>query len=205
MTRKEDNEEESICHDSDASSSKSKIPKAKIIKTILKSLAVCGVTHVLADVIFRRVLGKRYHQFSKTDQIYLAERIPSTMHGLGVGLAALYVIFVKKAFKHGVFQPYPLVLDHVFAASVGYTIYDMVTMLFQEQPVEMWIHHVLSLLGTLLMVRSIETRCRRTGLDSHSLNGACSILSCGARYLICDHVYLIYIPHTYSVAPSLFG
>ena len=44
-------------------------------------------------------------------------------------------------------------LDFIFAVFLGYTIYDMLTMAFQTQHWSIWVHHVLVLIGCIVVTQ----------------------------------------------------
>jgi len=74
--------------------------------------------------------------------------VVSTIHGLVIGTAALKTVLVDGAFWGNVMTVYPKATDTIYSLSLGYQIYDLVTMLLQNlRSPDMWIHHIVCVIG----------------------------------------------------------
>jgi hypothetical protein len=65
------------------------------------------------------------------------------------------MLFVAPGFngEFGVFRFYPRILDMVFSSYVGYSIYDMGTMVIVgDEPMAMWFHHIVGAFGAFAMM-----------------------------------------------------
>ena len=76
------------------------------------------------------------------------------MNGVITGYVGIHVIWIERIFddpRVNVFEAWSPSLDFLFAVFLGYTIYDMLTMAFQSHHWSMWIHHLLGLLGCIVV------------------------------------------------------
>lgn len=79
----------------------------------------------------------------------------STVNALVTGGYALYHVFILESFvgTDGIFRVYPEHLTLVFASYVGYSVYDMGTMLCtRDAHWSMWPHHIVGAGGAFLMM-----------------------------------------------------
>lgn len=101
--------------------------------------------------------NKHLSKLSPKDILQLAEKVPSTVNSLVTAIGGAWVLFKMESFKverstDSLFTPYPPLLDQVFAAHSAFTMYDMWVMSVKGQEhFSVWIHHVLSFLGTTFM------------------------------------------------------
>ncbi|KAJ3090642.1 hypothetical protein HK102_003120 [Quaeritorhiza haematococci] len=131
----------------------------KLLKSILKDTRVWGplALHICAHKFAAHVVNttlpaSTLRTLSPSDRLYLAEKLPSTLNALIVSLPSLHLLLRQQPYKHDLFKPYPELLDRVFAAHLGFTIYDMWVMAVQgREHFSVWVHHVLGVLGTGLM------------------------------------------------------
>ena len=63
-------------------------------------------------------------------------------------------------FATDVMTPYPGLLDKTFAFSAGYSLHDMVVMALHGEPASMWMHHLITAVGTFLMMVGARMRAR---------------------------------------------
>jgi len=126
--------------------------------SFLAFLGTFGIAHgvtelVVKQTVSRRVLEKLVH----ADRIEVAQKIPSTLHGLLAGGTALYLLLLRQDFRQDVFEPYPALCDTLFSTTLGYSLYDMAVMYFQGgQHFSMWMHHFVESTGCFLIMQFRE-------------------------------------------------
>jgi hypothetical protein len=54
--------------------------------------------------------------------------------------------------EKNIMAAYPAILHHLFSAYIGYTIYDMATMVKLGSEAVMWVHHLVGLGGGFLIM-----------------------------------------------------
>lgn len=90
---------------------------------------------------------------SLADRVYLPEKVCSSVNGLVTGVSGLYLLMHPSHFigVKGVFDCYPKFLHLVFSSYVGYSIYDMGTMVIVgNEHYSMWMHHLVGAVGGFL-------------------------------------------------------
>ncbi|KAJ3115192.1 hypothetical protein HDU96_001038 [Phlyctochytrium bullatum] len=107
---------------------------------VLSPLALHAALHIVTGrLLFPGAkLTKRQHMF--------VEKVPSTVNALVVSLPVIKMILVDRPWKNGKWlEPYPELLDKVFAAHFAYTAYDLLVMAVVEgEHPSVWLHHVVA-------------------------------------------------------------
>ncbi|KAK9767093.1 hypothetical protein K7432_003360 [Basidiobolus ranarum] len=110
----------------------------------------------LLHLVSEKLIVPRFDQeivskLSKNDRIDLAEKFPSCVNSLLVGLFSFYLVFIARVFDNDIFTHYPPALDVLFAGLLGYTIYDSFVMFMKtnEEPT-IWIHHIVVGFGCIM-------------------------------------------------------
>jgi hypothetical protein len=79
-----------------------------------------------------------------------SSRVPAILNGLLVGIGGIVAIpqFMNKG-TFGIFHYYPHIIDYLYAAYAGYTLYDLGTMTFWPgEGYAMWAHHLTGFWGS---------------------------------------------------------
>eukprot|EP00002_Diphylleia_rotans_P035443 TRINITY_DN7731_c0_g1_i1.p1 TRINITY_DN7731_c0_g1~~TRINITY_DN7731_c0_g1_i1.p1 ORF type:complete len:262 (+),score=53.62 TRINITY_DN7731_c0_g1_i1:49-834(+) len=128
----------------------------EIFQKARNSFVFCWAAHFLADFFWRKSHPKAFYKQPFASRIEFPERIVSTLHGLIVGLGALKEVFAKKTFESGSLATrYTPSIDSLFSFSLGYEVYDIMTMLVQQnQPAAMFAHHIMCILGYIACMLS---------------------------------------------------
>eukprot|EP00004_Rigifila_ramosa_P002166 TRINITY_DN12238_c0_g1_i1.p3 TRINITY_DN12238_c0_g1~~TRINITY_DN12238_c0_g1_i1.p3 ORF type:complete len:310 (-),score=81.09 TRINITY_DN12238_c0_g1_i1:69-998(-) len=126
----------------------------EVLKMAGTSFVCCSALHGLAFLVFKRKIPEPiWEMISEEDKIHMAERIVSTVHGVGVSVATMYSLFWKKDFQRSLTYEHPKRCDYIFSASLGYSLYDMVTMkALGNEPTNMWVHHIMMMYGCFLVL-----------------------------------------------------
>ena len=69
-----------------------------------------------------------------------------------MSFVAFYLLFVADDAFTDVWTSFPSLLEFAFPVYLGYSLYDMGTMCFQTQHWTMWLHHILGVTGSLIMM-----------------------------------------------------
>ncbi len=122
-----------------------------------RSLITFAAVHAVANALGKRILGARVlATLSPSDRIYVPEKVCSTLNGLVCGAIGLYLVFLSPEpllTDGSVFTSFPPLLEVVYPHYLAYTMYDMVTMAFQEdEHWSMWAHHLSGAIGALALM-----------------------------------------------------
>ncbi|KAI8928922.1 hypothetical protein BC831DRAFT_59564 [Entophlyctis helioformis] len=130
-----------------------------VVQQSLLSFTVYCSLHILIWVAAPLLVGKRkFKSLTFEDQIYVPERIISTINALGTGLLGFWMLFVDAPF-HGpnILHIWTPLMDIFCAWYFGYSAYDLLTMAFQEHHWTMWLHHILGVMGIIGLVAYNKT------------------------------------------------
>lgn len=127
--------------------------RSEFVRRVAATALGCAVLHLVSDRVLSRLFGAAaVGRLSREDRVYLGEKVVSTAHGLAVGVMALRALVARGEFSRDCFRPYPRSMDAIFGTTCGYAVYDMVVMAIHgREPASMWMHHLLTALGTFLM------------------------------------------------------
>ncbi|KAL6057419.1 hypothetical protein QOT17_015484 [Balamuthia mandrillaris] len=117
----------------------------------------------LVHVVVGKVLNRMYRTqqakrgiallppLSLEDSYFLGEKAAAMAHGMLMGgLGGFYMILHKRRFSKETVFTYPKECDWLWAASVGFQVYDMVVMVLQRNKrATIWFHHTLVIIGCL--------------------------------------------------------
>ena len=122
--------------------------------------AFFGAVHFAASYAVPRILGRElvdralaHHPNPakrRANRRYLAEMVGSWIHAGFVGGSSLYLA-ATGAWATDVFDTYPDLLHAMFAATAGWSLWDMGVMMGCGEKPSMWVHHAITFLGTTLM------------------------------------------------------
>jgi len=127
----------------------------KVVQMILITFTGCFVLQTVVGLFFRMITSaEKYNSFPVRDQWFLGQKVPSTLHAIGVSIFAFKIIFIDQIFENDLTSGYSTLCDVTMAYSFGYEIYDILIMYIQTgASTPMYIHH-LSLCIAFLMSAS---------------------------------------------------
>lgn len=117
-----------------------------------------SLLHILVELlIIQRFVNKdKLRRMSFYERVNLGEKLSSTINGLVLGISGLKMILFDGAFNdtRSIFHEYPPELTTILSSYVGYTAYDLTTMLLTRgDPVMMWVHHLLGFGGAYFSMK----------------------------------------------------
>src|SRR5690606_8584263 len=110
-----------------------------------------GSAYVLLNkIILPRVFAGR--KFDPKDQVYLASKILSTIHGSAVAIDSIRRVLIEKTWDKDTVNPYPRSLDYYFSGHLGYTLFELVLFLIRKESPSLWLHHLVDAVGSSAML-----------------------------------------------------
>ncbi len=64
------------------------------------------------------------------------------MHAVVIAACGIYLTFMTDTFDTDLWGSFPPLLDYAFPVYLGYSLYDMGTMVFQTNHWTLWAHHI---------------------------------------------------------------
>jgi len=118
----------------------------------------CASIHLISSAALEKFLPKMMASLQPKDRLYFAEAVVSATHALVLLVLGSHVVFLKKTFHKDVLRPFPTKeLDVIFSTTLGYGLWDCFVMYLHGESLAMWVHHVLVILGSFLVM------CARQG------------------------------------------
>ena len=121
--------------------------------------AMYSATHLAFDrLVIRRVVdAELLSKLGRSDAVYLREKVCSSLNALITGVSGLALLLSPQssytAGTFSVFQYYPKALHYLLSSYCGYSIYDMMAMIYAgDKDVAMWLHHLIGLAGAFMMM-----------------------------------------------------
>ncbi|KAI9209608.1 uncharacterized protein BJ171DRAFT_470570 [Polychytrium aggregatum] len=137
---------------------RAKAPASTLGRVVGSRITHAFVASALLHIIAQRlavpwVQARAAKALSPGDALYLAQKLPSTVNALVVGLCSSAAI--ASGLRDGTLFSstfYSDNLDRAFANQAGFMLYDMCVMaLHGRESASVWIHHVFGFLGTFLI------------------------------------------------------
>ncbi|KAJ3210839.1 hypothetical protein HDU67_004981 [Dinochytrium kinnereticum] len=137
-----------------------------ITRTAVATVVLSAV-HLTVDAVVGRKAAERL-KLNPAERIFVSEKVCSTLNAVFTSVIGFKTLFFYKnalgqrvdpyaltsVAKGGWIRAYTREFDWLFPAYLGYTIYDMGTMVVQNPPSHwtMWVHHVMGATGALAMM-----------------------------------------------------
>ncbi|KAH6599372.1 hypothetical protein BASA50_003069 [Batrachochytrium salamandrivorans] len=133
----------------------STVPRMPDIEPILRFFVLfCSIHLFVSYLAAPLAISKRtLDSLSLDNRISVSEKICSSVNSILTGCIGVWIIFLQPQFVgKDLFHVWPLLLDLAFSMYLGYTLYDLLTMVFQKHHWTMWLHHATGALGAIIML-----------------------------------------------------
>ncbi|KAH6568780.1 hypothetical protein BASA62_005279 [Batrachochytrium salamandrivorans] len=113
----------------------STVPRMPDIEPILRFFVLfCSIHLFVSYLAAPLAISKRtLDSLSLDNRISVSEKICSSVNSILTGCIGVWIIFLQPQFVgKDLFHVWPLLLDLAFSMYLGYTLYDLLTMVFPE-------------------------------------------------------------------------
>lgn len=109
----------------------------------------CGI-HGIVQTFYSALVPKSIKdKLSLRERVYLVEKVNSTINAVVLGLAGTYLILFSNTFSEDLFYAFPYQLETALCVLIAYSTYDMITMIYTDEHLSMWVHHSISIIASL--------------------------------------------------------
>lgn len=110
--------------------------------------------HLVCREVWKKALNPEdYYAISVRDRFFLAQKIPSSLHSLVVGIVSVKLLFWDQMFEDDIIDAYNWQVDWLVAYSFAYEMYDYLVMYVQTgAETIMYIHHLSLMVAYFLSV-----------------------------------------------------